>query len=346
MQYLHLAKIKRHWWFGQSAAHREIRVSLQACPALPLPSISKAAAMPATWKKVPQGNGPIPLYQWQRLEPEELPAASEFTPISLPYSAFSPDEYEAFLADPNWTRSETEHLMRLCIDLNLCFPVVVDRYTIGAGVEDPPPRRRSLEEVKDRFLAVYSVYDKLRGDRSNPLLSCAYNKKLDVDRRKELQAAYASMQDTVQEEAFLSCELETLLRENYAEIVAHRDEMFLLHAGEAFLETCISGSAAAEPAPALDARRRSSAATRAPLVSPNKSHPAAGVYLRSNRLHPIRVGYTKAVDRVIADYGLAPKPTFATSELCTLYEQLRQLALRWLEAEDGSAGRKNRKRQQ
>jgi DNA methyltransferase 1-associated protein 1 len=56
---------------------------------------------------------------------------------------YTDEEYEAYLQDDSWTRSETDHLMQLCAQYDLRWPVIVDRYT--------PTPPRTVEELQQRY---------------------------------------------------------------------------------------------------------------------------------------------------------------------------------------------------
>lgn len=55
------------------------------------------------------------------------------------------------------------------------------------------------------------------------------------------------------------------------------------------------------------------------------------VHLRSCRLQQVKIGYSKAVEKILLDFGLPAKPLFATEELCAAYDELRHLAVRHLD---------------
>lgn len=59
------------------------------------------------------------------------------------------------------------------------------------------------------------------------------------------------------------------------------------------------------------------------------AHP--GVYLRSSRLSIVKIGYSRAVERILADFALPSKPLYASVEHCKLYDELRQLAVKYLD---------------
>lgn len=69
--------------------------------------------------------------------------------------SYKDDEYEALLQNPNWTRSETDHLMFLCYEYDLRWPVIADRYEASSP--------RTVEELMHRY---YFIVSKLKSNRA------------------------------------------------------------------------------------------------------------------------------------------------------------------------------------
>nr|XP_019007840.1 SWR1-complex protein 4 [Kwoniella pini CBS 10737]OCF46621.1 SWR1-complex protein 4 [Kwoniella pini CBS 10737] len=100
---------------------------------------------------------PACLSHWARVTDAD-PAAIEYFgkfnlhgPSIMEYSQF---EYDQHLNDPEWTPHETAYLFDLLKTYDLRFVVVADRYAYrgqtGTGVE----KRRSVEEIKDRYYTI------------------------------------------------------------------------------------------------------------------------------------------------------------------------------------------------
>lgn len=75
------------------------------------------------------------------------------------------------LAEPSWTKEETDHLMDLCKRFDMRFTIVADRFAEGQHqvqmvslVDDPLPKicselkERSIEVLKERY---YSICNRL-----------------------------------------------------------------------------------------------------------------------------------------------------------------------------------------
>ena len=62
---------------------------------------------------------------------------------------YTDEEYETLLKSSTWTRSETDHLMFLCLKYDLRWPVIVDRYSLL------PPR--TTEELQERYYGIVTA---------------------------------------------------------------------------------------------------------------------------------------------------------------------------------------------
>lgn len=69
--------------------------------------------------------------------------------------SYKDSEYDTLLQNPNWTRSETDHLMFLCYEYDLRWPVIADRYESSS--------QRSVEELMNRY---YFIVSKLKAHRN------------------------------------------------------------------------------------------------------------------------------------------------------------------------------------
>jgi hypothetical protein len=74
--------------------------------------------------------------------------------IKLESVQYTDEEYDNYLQCVQWSRSETDHLMCICYEYDLRWPVIVDRY------EATP--KRPTEELMHRY---YSVLTKLKAGR-------------------------------------------------------------------------------------------------------------------------------------------------------------------------------------
>ncbi len=63
-------------------------------------------------------------------------------------------EYATHLADENWSKAETDHLLELCNTYDLRFFVISDRWapgTVSASGTAVALKPRTIDELKDRY---------------------------------------------------------------------------------------------------------------------------------------------------------------------------------------------------
>ena len=106
---------------------------------------------------------------------------------------YSDDEYDRYLQDPNWTKSDTDRLMRLCHKLDLRWPVIADRYA-----QTPP---RPIEQLQQRYYTVAHTLLVVRTGTSSVsddtivalginANSKRFNLEYEEQRRQQLQALF------------------------------------------------------------------------------------------------------------------------------------------------------------
>lgn len=67
---------------------------------------------------------------------------------------YSQYEYDQHLVDPNWSSHETQYLFNLLRDYDLRFVIAADRYEYTGLRGTDPIKRRSVEEMKDRYYTI------------------------------------------------------------------------------------------------------------------------------------------------------------------------------------------------
>nr|XP_018259826.1 SWR1-complex protein 4 [Kwoniella dejecticola CBS 10117]OBR81984.1 SWR1-complex protein 4 [Kwoniella dejecticola CBS 10117] len=105
-----------------------------------------------------RADSPARLSHWARITDAD-PAASvayfgQFNlhgPSIMEYSQF---EYDQHLNDPDWTPHETAYLFDLLKTYDLRFVVVADRYSYRGQTGNGAERRRSVEDIKDRYYTI------------------------------------------------------------------------------------------------------------------------------------------------------------------------------------------------
>jgi DNA methyltransferase 1-associated protein 1 len=69
----------------------------------------------------------------------------------MEYSQF---EYDQHLTDPHWSAHETAYLFDILRSYDLRFIVSADRYEYRGATGRELPKRRSVEEIKDRYYTI------------------------------------------------------------------------------------------------------------------------------------------------------------------------------------------------
>ncbi|PON61766.1 SWR1-complex protein 4/DNA methyltransferase 1-associated protein [Parasponia andersonii] len=86
----------------------------------------------------------LQLYHWVRVV-NGVPPTGDYSFAkynkSVDIVQYTDEEYDKHLADPTWTREETDQLFDLCKQFDLRFIVIADRF----------PSSRTVEELKDRY---------------------------------------------------------------------------------------------------------------------------------------------------------------------------------------------------
>jgi DNA methyltransferase 1-associated protein 1 len=106
--------------------------------------------------------------------------------VKLDKIIYTDEEYEGLLKDDDWTRDATDHLMDICYQYDLRWPVVADRYALLPS--------RTTEALMHRY---YSIMEKIRAHRLNQdeinariESFTAFNVKHEIQRRKQQEALF------------------------------------------------------------------------------------------------------------------------------------------------------------
>ena len=126
--------------------------------------------------------------------------------IKIEAVMYSNEEYEVLLQSSQWNRSETDHLMDLCYQYDLRWPVIVDRYSLL------PPR--TLDEIRSRYYYVVARLKRSRTGVSEEVIKSEANVTLDIDfekqRRANLELMFRKTKEDEVEEAQLKEELKSI----------------------------------------------------------------------------------------------------------------------------------------
>ncbi|CAN1312387.1 SWR1-complex protein 4 [Linum perenne] len=135
-----------------------------------------------TWQWLPFTNSArkdsLQLYHWVRVV-NGVPPTGDYSFAkynkSVEVIKYTDEEYQKHLADPSWTKQETDQLFDLCEQFDLRFVIIADRF----------PSSRTVEDLKERsiLLARATSPADISG---NPLVKETYNASQDRDRKRAL----------------------------------------------------------------------------------------------------------------------------------------------------------------
>ena len=145
-------------------------------------------------------------YHWVKAEIDYLDYPYSKFNTKIDVVTYSDDEYEQVLKRDDWSRSETDHLMYLCLKYDLRWPVIVDRYTLT------PPR--TTEHLQERYYGIVSKIKALRAGATEAQMTNEAYTKFDVSfqkaRRTQLELMLRKLKGDEEEEAALKEELKNI----------------------------------------------------------------------------------------------------------------------------------------
>ncbi|KAL1881441.1 hypothetical protein VTK73DRAFT_3959 [Phialemonium thermophilum] len=144
---------------------------------------------------------------------------------------YNEDQYYSNLANGNWTKEETDYLLKLAKEFDLRWPIIWDRYDFvskpqSAGAPDgsdtaviPAPKSRSMEDLKARY---YEVAAKMmavqkpaqymtRPEFELYEMMANFNPSHEKSRKEFLMNAMARSKDEAREEESLLLEIKRIL---------------------------------------------------------------------------------------------------------------------------------------
>jgi DNA methyltransferase 1-associated protein 1 len=144
-------------------------------------------------------------------EPSETLPFEQFN-FQLGLPCYTREEYQAFLNDEDWSFEETAYLLSLCNKYELCFFAIADAYCFSSDnattTETAQPKKRTIEDIKERYFYVHGRIQKLKGSslanaQEQQHLSFAYNKREELERKRELQILYSRTEEQIIVSLFL-----------------------------------------------------------------------------------------------------------------------------------------------
>lgn len=147
-------------------------------------------------------------------------------PSVMEYSQF---EYDQHLVDPNWSSHETAYLFDLLRTFDLRFVVAADRYEYLGLKGDQSAKKRSIEEIKDRY---YTICRRLVRTRTasdvqaqqQQIVQYSFDKAREIKRKQYASELFHLTQAEIAEEEALYMEIKRL-EQNEKRYRADRDEL-------------------------------------------------------------------------------------------------------------------------
>ncbi|KAJ1445026.1 hypothetical protein M885DRAFT_551176 [Pelagophyceae sp. CCMP2097] len=266
----------------------------------------------------------LQLYHWQKADVEYADYPYARFNVGLQRVTYTPHEYDRCLRDAGWTRADTDHLLQLCHQFELRWPVIADRYA--------PLPPRPLEQLQARYYAVAHALRDARGDgeeeaeaaplRGSPLVRGDADARVGISlRSRDYDVAYEEKRRRQLHVSFCRSRAEE------AEERALRDELKAVELESRRLKKSAKGERA-DSAPGGVAAL---AAGLPPPPQPLPRRPQPGVpFLQSHRLRVpdgaaagLSRGMLAKLALVLGELGVPEKPT-PTKLVADAYDTLRR----------------------
>ena len=154
--------------------------------------------------------------------------------ISIRVPEYTDEQYEKHFAAEDWSKTETDYLMRLASDFDLRWIVIADRYDereiSRPGLEY---NERSMEQLKSRYYQIAAADLELKTPKSNmnPQEFALYEKmrtfdaKTESSRKSMAEKLFERTKDEAEEERTLLEELSRITK-NEEEFIAMRRDLY------------------------------------------------------------------------------------------------------------------------
>lgn len=300
----------------------------------------------------------LQLYHWVRVV-NGVPPTGDYSFAkynkSVDVVKYTDEEYEKHLADPMWTKEETDQLFELCKQFDLRFIVIADRF----------PSSRTVEELKNRYYSasrsIIVARAQSTGDVSgNPLVKESYNVSLEKERKRALSMVLSQTKQQERKDAEVLAEAKRITESRMAARGA--EEFELPVSSNAVPENTERVDVPGDNvSPSVNTQLPSAAVAPSTSMADNAATIASlrmlRVYLRTYALDQMIQAASssaglrtiKRVEQTLQDLGVNLKPRVPTKAVCAEHLELRkeiltllnlQKQLQYKEAE-GSSFRDN-----
>eukprot|EP00080_Pristionchus_pacificus_P006994 PDM67014.1 ekl-4 [Pristionchus pacificus] len=150
----------------------------------------------------------LQLHHWERVDKnkDEPYCFSKWNKvINIP--EYTDDIYKKHLQTSKWSREETDLLFEMCRRFDLRWPVCADRYETERQYRNKDGKnfdKRSIEDMKERFYAIYSELNLLKDPNAQPI---GYDAEHERRRKEQLRKQLERTQEDYEEEERLQEDL-------------------------------------------------------------------------------------------------------------------------------------------
>ncbi|EPZ34414.1 hypothetical protein ROZALSC1DRAFT_27217 [Rozella allomycis CSF55] len=237
-------------------------------------------------------------------------------PLSL---HFTDNEYMTYLADAEWSKDETLYFMDLCERFDLRWFVIHDRYDFE-GIKRP------IEDLKDRYISIQKKMTRIRQFSSDSNLNKQFdfNKNKEIERKRQLETLQYRSQEQLEYEEFLIIESKKV-KQMKSQLEEERELLLKLLCGtvDQFGNLVSPITMLHRPLNGTGSDLKSIDNLNVDLVDGYRKERMAGLYLRGQRLLPIKSTLIRQVEKTLTDYGIPLKPKVPTKKVCEIFEELR-----------------------
>ncbi|XP_063056288.1 DNA methyltransferase 1-associated protein 1 [Engraulis encrasicolus] len=274
------------------------------------------------WKWMPFANparrdGAI-FHHWRRAaeEGKDYPFARFNKTVQVP--VYSEQEYQMYLHDDGWTKTETDHLFDLCKRFDLRFIVIHDRY------DHQQYRKRSVEDLKERYYTICGKLTKVRATTGTEPKIYIFDAGHERRRKEQLERLFNRTPEQVAEEEYLVQELRKIeTRKKEREKNAQDIQKLITQADTTTEMRRAERKATKKKLPQKRETEKPAVPETAGIKFPDFK--SAGVTLRSQRMKlPSSVGQKKikAIEQILTEQGVDLNP-MPTEEMVQMFNELR-----------------------
>ncbi|KAL3102968.1 hypothetical protein niasHT_025876 [Heterodera trifolii] len=134
----------------------------------------------------------LALKHWEREDKHSTPYSFVQFNKQLDVPSFTDEEYEEHLVDPRWTREQTQHLLELCKQFDLRWPIIEDRFD-----QELCRNRKSMEDMKERYYGLVNTLNDVRNVQADPL---GYDAEHERRRKEQLEKQWDRTEEQIKEE--------------------------------------------------------------------------------------------------------------------------------------------------